>query len=91
MDNTNINIKETNLNVQTEINEWILNLYKDTVDLCKKYGLKDYKTKLPLICYVNRDQFIKLIDDHIQEMLEDSTKNYDQDVSNNISDISCST
>jgi hypothetical protein len=72
MENTvTINVKTNNITDHSELNEWILNLYKDTVDLCRTNGLKDYETKTPLICKMNREKFIDLIKDHIDQILED--------------------
>lgn len=39
-----------------------LQTYKKLVDYCEKNQLKDYFTGTPLLCYINRDEFIHLMD-----------------------------
>lgn len=40
-----------------------LKIYKSTVDFCKNNNIKDYELKIPLISYINRDNFIKFLKD----------------------------
>jgi hypothetical protein len=40
-----------------------LEIYKSTVDYCKSNNIKDYELKIPLISYINRDNFIKFLKD----------------------------
>ena len=64
LDNTQL----TDDNIQildNELNSTILELYKYIVDFCKIKSLRDYETKKPLICYINRDAFIAYIESEI--------------------------
>jgi hypothetical protein len=62
---TTIDNKETTIDISTEqiesLDMILLNLYKHTVDYCRHNSLKDYETKKPLICYLNRDLFLEYI------------------------------
>ena len=38
-----------------------LEVYKKLVNFCECNQLKDYFTETPLLCYVNREEFLKLL------------------------------
>jgi len=45
------------------INMTPVEIYKKTVDFCKKNNIKDYEKDISLINHYNRDKFIKLLED----------------------------
>ena len=45
------------------INMNFVEIYKKTVDFCKKNNIKDYEKDISLINHYNRDKFIKLLED----------------------------
>jgi hypothetical protein len=48
-----------------------LEIYKSTVDYCKSNNIKDYELKIPLISYINRDNFIKFLKDELSTQKSD--------------------
>lgn len=43
-------------------NETNLNIYKACVDFCETNKIMDYFVEVPLISYINREEFLKLLE-----------------------------
>lgn len=48
----------------------IMEVYKSTVDLCKKENIIDYESKKPLISYLNRDLFCSFIKEEVKNIID---------------------
>ena len=56
--------------------------YKSIVDFCSSNDISDYEVKKPLICHMNRDNFLLLLQQYkVQD--NDSSKVHDNVVSEN--------
>ena len=52
---------------ENDLNDTLFEIYKYAVDYCKTKNIRDYETKKPLICYINRDAFINYIKSEISD------------------------
>ena len=62
-----IEIKSIDVNTSdVTLDDIVSELYKHIVDYCRNSGIKDYETKKPMICYVNRDAFLEYIKEEVR-------------------------